>query len=98
MPNKLRSKAKRGTIYDAQNQPIAEDTTTYSIYIVLSKSAKTLEGKPDYLQDSQKAKAAKVLSQNLGMNYDDLLKLFDADDGLYQVELGSKGKAYFNGD
>ena len=38
-------KAKRGTIYDAQNQPIAEDTTTYSIYIVLSKSAKTLEGK-----------------------------------------------------
>ena len=85
-------KAKRGTIYDAQNQPIAEDTTTYSIYIVLSKSAKTLEGKPDYLQDSQKAKAAKVLSQNLGMNYDDLLKLFDADDGLYQVELGSKGK------
>lgn len=89
---KTEIKAKRGTIYDAQNQPIAEDTTTYSVYVVLSKNAKTLDGKPDYLQDSQKTKAAKVLSENLGMNYDNLLKLFDADAGLYQVELGSKGK------
>ena len=46
---KMEIKAKRGTIYDAQTQLIEKDTTTYSIYIVLSKSAKTLEGKPDYL-------------------------------------------------
>lgn len=37
--SKTEIKAKRGTIYDAANQPIAEDTTTYSIYMVLSKSA-----------------------------------------------------------
>ncbi|MEY8661998.1 penicillin-binding transpeptidase domain-containing protein [Ligilactobacillus faecis] len=85
-------KAHRGTIYDAQNEPIAEDTTTYSIYVVLSKTAKTLDGKPDYLRDSQKAKAARVLSQNLGMNYDSLKQLFDSSGDLYQVELGSKGK------
>ena len=37
--SKTEIKAKRGTIYDAANQPIAEDTTTSSIYIVLSKSS-----------------------------------------------------------
>lgn len=30
-------KAQRGTIYDDSNQPIAEDTSTYSLYAVLDK-------------------------------------------------------------
>ena len=37
--SKTEIKAQRGTIFDADKQPIAEDTSTYSIYVVLSKSA-----------------------------------------------------------
>ena len=85
-------KATRVTIYDANNQPIAEDTTTYSIYVVLSKTAKTSDGKPDYLQDSQKTKAINVLNKYLGISKTTLKKLFNSSDGLYQVELGNKGK------
>ncbi|WP_290034212.1 penicillin-binding protein [Ligilactobacillus cholophilus] len=86
-------KAKRGTIYDANKQVIAEDTTTYSVYVVLSKQARTYDGKPAYLKDSDKDKAAKVLSENLGASYSQIRKtLSPKDPNIYQVELGSEGK------
>lgn len=90
--SKTEIKAKRGTIYDAANQPIAEDTTTYSIYIVLSKSA-VAYGKKEYLPDSQKKKAAKVLSDNLNISYKRVLQILNPKDkNTYQVELGNVGK------
>ncbi len=56
-------KAQRGTIYDASNQPIAEDTSTYSLYAVLDKHQRTVAGKPMYVTD--KIKTAQVLSKYL---------------------------------
>ncbi|EHM00757.1 hypothetical protein HMPREF9103_00396 [Lentilactobacillus parafarraginis F0439] len=44
-------KAKRGTIYDAHGNPIAEDTSTYSIYAVLDKNQRGLDDKPMYVKD-----------------------------------------------
>lgn len=86
-------KAKRGTIYDANNQVVAEDTTTYSVYVVLSKEARTYDGKPAYLKDSDKNKAAKVLSENLGTSYSEVKKILSPkNSNVYQVELGSAGK------
>ncbi|GBG93950.1 cell division protein FtsI / penicillin-binding protein 2 [Ligilactobacillus salitolerans] len=89
---KTRLNAKRGTIYDANLQPIAEDTTTYSIYIVLSKKA-TYNGKIDYLPDSKKHQAASLLSKNLNMSYQKVWQaLHPQNKDLYQVELGNAGK------
>lgn len=86
-------KAKRGTIYDSNKQVIAEDTTTYSVYVVLSKQARTFDGKPAYLKDSDKDKAAKVLSENLGTSYEKMKKILSpSNPDVYQVELGSAGK------
>ncbi|WP_369403935.1 hypothetical protein [Secundilactobacillus silagei] len=56
-------KAQRGTIYDASSQPIAEDTSTYSLYAVLDKNQRTIAGKPMYV--TNKTKAARVLSKYL---------------------------------
>ncbi len=84
--------AKRGTIYDSNSQPIAEDTTTYSVYIVLSRKA-TYNGKVDYLPTSKKRDAAKLLSRNLHMSYVQVWKAINPQNkDLYQVELGNKGK------
>lgn len=86
-------KAKRGTIYDANKQVIAEDTTTYSVYVVLSKQARTFNGKPAYLKPSEKDKAAKVLSENLGTSYSKMKKILSPKNpDIYQVELGTAGK------
>lgn len=56
-------KAKRGTIYDANGDPIAEDTSTYSLYAVLDKNQRGLNDKPLYVVN--KAKTARVLSKYL---------------------------------
>lgn len=90
--SKTQVKAQRGTIYDNDNQPIAEDSSTYSIYIVLSKKA-TAFGKREYLATKDKPKAARVLSKYLEISYQEVLKdLNPSDRDLYQVELGSAGR------
>lgn len=90
--SKTEIKAKRGTIYDAANQPIAEDTTSYSVYIVLSKSA-VAYGKKLYLPDNKKDEAAKVLSENLPISYKRVRKILSANPKkYYQVELGTAGE------
>lgn len=90
--SKTEIKAQRGTIYDADNQPIAEDTSTYTIYIVLSKTAVAF-GKREYLADKDKDKAAKVLSKNLSISYDQVKKVLNPENqDTYQVELGTAGK------
>ena len=90
--SKTQIKAKRGTIYDASGNTIAEDTTTYSIYVVLSKSA-VYYGKRAYLADKDKKRAAEVLSKNLPISYDKVYKILTPNNpNLYQVELGNAGK------
>ncbi|WP_409022366.1 penicillin-binding transpeptidase domain-containing protein [Dellaglioa sp. P0083] len=83
-------KANRGTIYDDSNQPIAEDTTNYSIYAVLSKSYVGANNKALYVTD--KSKAAKVISDAIGMKESKVYNILNAKKGTYQVEFGNSGK------
>ena len=43
--------AKRGTIYDRNGVPIAEDATSYNVYAVIDKKYKSATGKILYVED-----------------------------------------------
>ncbi|CAM2800039.1 penicillin-binding transpeptidase domain-containing protein [Dellaglioa algida] len=83
-------KASRGTIYDDSNQPIAEDTTNYSVYAVLSKTYVGANHKPLYVTD--KRKAAKVIGDAIGMKENKVYDTLNAKKGTFQVEFGNSGK------
>ena len=90
--SKTEIKAQRGTIFDADKQPIAEDTSTYSVYVVLSKSAVAF-GKRQYLAEKDKPKAARILSRYLDISYQKVAALLEQKNrDVYQVELGNAGK------
>ncbi|WP_268913771.1 penicillin-binding protein [Lentilactobacillus sp. SPB1-3] len=83
-------KAKRGTIYDANGQPIAEDTSTYSMYAVLSKNQVGTDNKPMYVVNKQKT--AKKLSKYIPMSQKQIYKALNPKDkDVFQVEFGSAG-------
>lgn len=46
--------AKRGTIYDAQGNALAQDTKTYTVTAVLSHQSLTAKGKPNYVTNKKK--------------------------------------------
>lgn len=82
--------AKRGTVYDASDKAIAEDSKTYSIYAVVDHTQKSTAGKPLYV--TNKAKAAKVLAKYLPISETQALKtLSNTKPSTYQVEFGSAG-------
>lgn len=90
--NAIDIKAKRGNIYDSTGQPIAENATTYTVYVVLSKKAQAY-GKKQYLPQNQKRRAARILGKNLGMKPEKVYRILNPkDSGLYQVEFGNAGK------
>ena len=82
--------AKRGTIYDRNGVPIAEDATTYNIYAVIDKNYKSAAGKVLYVEESQYEKVAEILNQHLGMDKD-YVKQQLAQKDLKQVSFGSQG-------
>lgn len=82
-------KASRGTIYDANNDPIAEDTSTYSIYAVLNKKQESINGKPLYV--TNKNKTAEVLSKYLSISKEKVLKQLNSKS--FQVEFGAAGQS-----
>ncbi|SDB31784.1 penicillin-binding protein 2X [Streptococcus henryi] len=82
--------AKRGTIYDRDGNPIAEDSTTYSVYAIVSKSYKTVSGKKLYVQSSQFDKVAEIFNEQLGMEKDYVLKQLKTKD-VFQVSFGTLG-------
>lgn len=83
-------KAKRGTIYDAHGNLIAEDTSTYSIYAVLDKNQRGLDDKPMYVKD--KARTARVLAKYLPITEKKALSTLSPKHGSpFQVEFGSAG-------
>ena len=59
--------AKRGTIYDRNGTPIAEDATSYNIYAVIDKTYKSATGKILYVEDSQFNKVAEIFHKYLDM-------------------------------
>ena len=82
--------AKRGTIYDRNGVPIAEDATTYNIYAVIDKNYKSAAGKILYVEESQYEKVAEILNQHLGIDKD-YVKQQLAQKDLKQVSFGSQG-------
>lgn len=86
--------AKRGTIYDRNGVPIAEDATSYSVYAVLDKSYVGVENEKLYIQENQVSKVADIFHDYLKMSKKDVEKQFENgfDKKLSQIEFGTKGK------
>lgn len=88
--------AKRGTIYDRTGYPIAQDSTTYTIYAIVDKEY--LSAKKDilYVEESQFEQVANLFNQYLGMEKDYVLQQLRLPN-LKQVYFGTKGKNISHG-
>ena len=82
-------RAKRGVIYDANGNALAQDTNRYTVYAVLDHKQKTTSGKPLYVTD--KAKAARVLSKYLHISEDHAYQTLNPHKKVFQVEFGNAG-------
>ena len=82
--------AKRGTIYDRNGVPIAEDATSYNVYAVIDKKYKSATGKILYVEDAQFNKVAEVFHQYLDMD-EAYVKEQLSQPNLTQVSFGAKG-------
>ena len=82
--------AKRGTIYDRNGTPIAEDATSYNIYAIIDKEYKSATGKILYVEESQYSKVAEVFHKYLDMD-ESYVKEQLSQPNLKQVSFGVKG-------
>ena len=82
--------AKRGTIYDRNGTPIAEDATSYNIYAIIDKEYKSANGKVLYVEESQYSKVAEVFHKYLDMD-ESYVKEQLSQPNLKQVSFGVKG-------
>ena len=82
--------AKRGTIYDRNGTPIAEDATSYNIYAIIDKEYKSANGKILYVEESQYNKVAEVFHKYLDMD-ESYVKEQLSQPNLKQVSFGVKG-------
>lgn len=82
-------RAKRGVIYDADGNALAQDTNRYTVYAVLDHKQKTVSGKPLYV--TNKEKAARVLSQHLNISEDKAYQTLTPHQKAFQVEFGNAG-------
>ncbi|TCD46020.1 penicillin-binding protein [Streptococcus sp. X16XC17] len=78
--------ARRGTIYDRLGKPIAEDSTTYTIYAVIDKDYVSANNEPLFVQESQFDKVADILKERLG---------FEKDYVIGQLKLPNLNQIYF---
>lgn len=82
--------AKRGTIYDRNGVPIAEDATSYNVYAVIDENYKSATGKILYVEKTQFNKVAEVFHKYLDMD-EAYVKEQLAQPNLTQVSFGAKG-------
>lgn len=83
--------AKRGTIYDRTGTPIAEDSTTYTVYAIIDKEYVSATKDILYVENSQFDKVADIFNQYLGMEKTYVLQQLNQPD-LKQVYFGTQGK------
>ena len=82
--------AKRGTIYDRNGTPIAEDATSYNVYAVIDKDYKSANGDVLYVAESQYNKVAEIFHKYLDME-ETYVKDQLSQPNLKQVSFGAKG-------
>ncbi|MGL5978888.1 MAG: penicillin-binding protein [Erysipelotrichaceae bacterium] len=80
--------ANRGVIYDRNQEVIAQDVDTYTMYAILDSSRLGIGNVPAYVVD--KEETAKVLSDILGSTPEAFLEYLNQD--LYQTYFGYIGK------
>src|SRR5699024_3829636 len=78
------TQARRGTIFDSKDQPIAMDTTSYSLFAILRNADEEVIVKDYDL-------TAKVLSENIDLTRDQVLTLLRNPDA-NQIEFGEAGR------
>lgn len=84
--------ANRGYIYDRNQEVIAQDIDTYTIYAILDSSRIAVGGEPAYVVDI--SDTADKIAPLLGMSVDEMLIYFETAQAgnVYQTEFGTKGK------
>lgn len=80
--------AKRGAIFDANGNAIAQDTSKYTVVAVLSHTMKEPDGKPLYVKD--KEHTAQVLAKYLKVKPKQIKKTLNTK-GAFQVQFGPAG-------
>jgi penicillin-binding protein 2B len=80
--------AKRGTIYDVNNEILAQDVRSYTLIAYLDESRTTDSNNPKHVVD--KEMTAEALSPLINMSVESILSLLNLDK--YQVELGPGGR------
>ncbi|MFI3112927.1 penicillin-binding protein PBP2X [Streptococcus suis] len=83
--------ARRGTIYDRTGIPIAEDSTTYTIYAIIDTDYVSEFKEVLYVEATQFSKVAEILNKHLGMETDYVLQQLRQPE-LKQVYFGTLGK------
>ena len=86
----------RGTIYDNQGEPVAENVNSYTLIAILSSQRTTNPDNPKHVVDYKKTaeELSKVFLEtdpNTSMTYDYILSRLNTK-GAYQVEFGAGGK------
>lgn len=82
--------AKRGTVYDADGNPIATDTSKYTVYAIIDSSYRSASGNALYV--TNKKKTAKVLAKYLDLSEAQILKILSpSSKGIFQVQFGTAG-------
>lgn len=81
--------AKRGSIYDVNENVLAQNVSSYTVIAYLDPSRTTNPENPKHVVD--KEYTAKKLSEILDMDYDKTLAYLSKEN-IYQTELGNKAK------
>ncbi|MCA1053416.1 penicillin-binding protein [Rossellomorea aquimaris] len=82
--------AHRGTIYDQKGEVIAEDTSAYTLVAILSPTVTSDPENPKHVTDPRET--AGKLANYIDMNESEIYNRL-TNDGAYQVEFGSAGRA-----